>query len=227
MTRDEHKDAAAIEPPDSMPEDVAIVWREIVSANDLAGRVDRSGLEAYCTLIARLRGARERVATEGMVVKDARGRVVPHPALAIERQTADQVRIWGDRFAPLVKPTRKRGYMADATAASIAAAPHLALKKYLGPVAVLKTMAWLIDEAQRESMDALQKAGVTLIPNYLKACAELHITPASLPAATRAADAEDLDDDETAGTGTSGAPGPIASVTDMQASARARRGNGG
>lgn len=174
-------DDSRLDPPDDLPEDAANVWREIVASNDLAGTVDRAALEAFCTLVARLRQARRRVEEEGMVVTDPRGRVVPHPALAVERQTAEQIRAWGDRFAPLVKPTRKRGYMADATATALANAPHLDDKKYAGAKAAVKTLAWLIDEAQRESMDKLQKAAFGTIPSYLKACAELQITPASLP----------------------------------------------
>lgn len=170
-----------IQPPAHLPEAIAEVWREIVASNDLVANVDRTALETYCTLMARLREARRRVEDEGMVVKDPRGRVIPHPALAVERATAEQVRAWGDRFAPLVKPARKRGYMADATAISIADHPHLSGPKYAGAVAAVKTLAWMIDEAQRDSMEALQKAMVTTVPNYLKACAELQITPASLP----------------------------------------------
>lgn len=172
------------DPPEHLPEDAAEVWREIIATNDLAGTVDRAALEAFCTLVARLRAARSRVNEEGMVVTDPRGRVVPHPALAVERQTAEQIRAWGDRFAPLVKPVRKRGYMADATARAIAAAPHLQDAKFAGAVAAVKTLAWLIDEAQRESMDKLQKAAFGTIPTYLKACAELQITPASVPEVT-------------------------------------------
>lgn len=172
------------DPPEHLPEDAAEVWREIVATNDLAGTVDRAALEAFCTLVARLRAARRRVNEEGMVVTDPRGRVVPHPALAVERQTAEQIRAWGDRFAPLVKPVRKRGYMADATARAIADAPHLQEAKFAGAVAAVKTLAWLIDEAQRESMDKLQKAAFGTIPTYLKACAELQITPTSVPEVT-------------------------------------------
>ena len=179
------------EPPASLPPAAAAVWWEIVESNDLAGTVDRAALEAFCTLMATLREARQRVADEGMVVEDRRGRVVPHPALAVERQTAEQIRAWGDRFAPLVKPTRKRGYMADATTVAIANAPHLvgdAGKRYAGGVALAKSLAWLIDEAQRTSMDALQKAAFGTIPTYLKVLAELQLTPASVPASTAPAE---------------------------------------
>lgn len=176
-----HTEPTSVEPPEHLPENVADVWREIVASNDLAGTVDRAALEAFSSLLARLRQARTRIEDEGMVVTDTRGRVVPHPALALERDLAEDIRKWGDRFAPLVKPVRKRGYVADATARAIAGAEHLAAPRFAGAVAALKTLAWLIDEAQRDSMDALQRAAKDTIPNYLKACAELQITPASIP----------------------------------------------
>ncbi len=208
-----------IEAPDHLPEPVAEVWREIVASNDLVGNVDRSALETFCTLMARLREARKRIEDEGMVVTDPRGRVIPHPALAVERSTAEQIRAWGDRFAPLVKPARKRGYMADATAQSIAAAKHLEGPRFAGPVAAVKTLAWMIDEAQRDSMEALQKAMTTTVPNYLKACSELQITPASLPSGIAA---------PAAAAGSEAKPEPkgepgVASVSDLQARARERR----
>lgn len=173
-----------LDPPEGMPDDVAAVWREVVESNDLAGQVDRAALETFATLMARLRIARDRVEDEGLVVRDSRGREVAHPALLVERQTAEAIRAWGDRFAPLVRPVRKRGYMADATAAAIAAAPHLqgeAGKKFAGVVAAVKTIAWLIDEAQRTSMDALQRTMSGHMQTYLKACEALQITPATAP----------------------------------------------
>lgn len=176
------RDRTPPEPPQSLSAVAQEVWNEIVASNDLAGTVDRAALEAFCTLMARLREARARVDAEGMVVKDGRGRAVPHPALAVERQIAEQIRAWGDRFEPLVKPARKRGYMADATGSTIANAAHLKDKKeFAGPVAMLKTLAWLIDEAQRSSMDDLQRASTTTIPMYLKACEALQVTPVSIP----------------------------------------------
>ena len=190
--RQQQEAPAPVEAPDHLPEAVADVWREIVASNELVGKVDRAALETFATLMARLREARDRIEEEGMVVTDSRGRVIPHPALAVERSTAEQIRVWGDRFAPLVKPARKRGYMADATALSISAHPHLAGPRYAGAVAAVKTLAWMIDEAQRESMEALQRAMDKTLPNYLKACAELQITPASVPmSAAKPAPADD------------------------------------
>ena len=187
MVKRPSEPAPAPEPPEHLSDAVAAVWREIVASNDLAGRVDQAALETFASLVARLREARQRIDDEGMVVEDKRARVVPHPALQVERQTAELIRAWGDRFAPLVKPVRKRGYMADATATAIANAPHLqgeVGKKYAGAVAAAKTLAWLIDEAQRDSLDALMKAASAsgILPSYLKVCAELQITPAAVPA---------------------------------------------
>lgn len=207
--------AEHVEAPDYLPEAVAIVWREIVASNDLAGKVDRAALETFSTLMARMREARQRVEDEGMVVTDPRGRVIPHPALAVERATSEQIRAWGDRFAPLVKPRRKSGYMADATALTLSEAKHLQGPRFAGPVAAVKTLAWMIDEAQRDSMEALQKAMTTTVPIYLKACAELQITPASLPAAVAGAPVSEPAGDPTKQEGSS--------VSDFQARAAARR----
>lgn len=194
-------------------------WNEIVAKNDIAGTVDRQALEAFCILVARLRESQERIDEEGMVVRGSNGRVVPHPALEVERKLAEQIRAWGDRFAPLVKPTRKRGYMADATASAIANAPHLQgkeAKKYAGLIAAARTQAWTIDEAQRESMADLNKAVVTILPQYVKTCAELQITPASL--AGQLAPAAPDEDAKGAKEEKSGS-----NVSSLQARAQARR----
>lgn len=177
-----------LDPPESLPEEAAAAWREIVEANDLAGRVDRAALEVLATLMGRLRTARDRVEAEGLVVADGKGKVIPHPALLVERQTAEAIRQWGDRFAPLVKPVRKRGYMADATAAAIKDAPHLQGEnagQYAGVIAAVKTIAWLIDEAQRTSMDALQRTMSGHMQTYLKTCEALQITPATAVTTTK------------------------------------------
>lgn len=174
-------------PPDHLPPSVAAVWAEIVEANDIVGRVDRGALEAFCTLVSRLREARAAISEDGIVVTDARGKEVAHPALAVERALAEQIRAWGDRFAPLVHARRgARGYMADATATSIAAASHLADAKYAGAIATVKTLAWLIDEAQRAGMDSLMRVAHTLLTDYQSACTALQITPASSPAVSGA-----------------------------------------
>ena len=72
------------------------------------------------------------------------------------------------------------------------------------------TLAWLIDEAQRAGLDALQKASYVTIPTYLKGCAELEITPASIPEAAR----KKVD----------GAGGKVTKFEDAAAKRRAARG---
>lgn len=166
--------------PEHLPEDVAAVWAEITAAHPLPESIEGPSLEAYCTLVAALRVARARIAAEGLVVADARGNAVPHPAITVERDLAREIRAWGNRFASRGVARRRRGTVADATARSVAAAGHLT-KVHDGPVAVLKTLAWLIDEAQRDGIEALQKAAFGTIPTYLKAAHELQLTPASVP----------------------------------------------
>ena len=171
------------DPPDRLDEQGAQLWRELVARDTLDPRVTAEMLEAYCGLVVRWRDAAAKVAEEGLVVDgDKRGAIV-HPALAVERQLAEQLREW----APMVnrpKPAaRRRGPMYDATRRSINSVPELSGDgRYEGAREAVLTLAWLIDEAQRAGLEALQKATYNLIPSYLKGCAELQITPASLPA---------------------------------------------
>lgn len=172
------------DPPEHVAEDVAEVWREVVAANGIVGPIDRAALEAYCTLTIRFREASKRVADEGMIVKSGTKEIL-HPAIALERQLAEQLHALGARFMPVTAPKRRRGPMYDATRKSFADAGHLTDREiFEGPREAVLTLAWLIDEAQRAGLDALQRATFNLIPSYLKACAELQITPASLPAVT-------------------------------------------
>lgn len=168
-------------PPEHVTDAVADVWCEIVEQHQLVEPIDRVGLEAYCTTAVRYRDAAAKVAKEGLVVDDGRGRAVVHPALALERQLADQLAALAGKVLPRRSPKRRRGPMYDATKASVDAATHLSAKKYTGPVSAVLTLAWLIDEAQRDGLEALQRAAFGAIPTYLKACAELQITPASVP----------------------------------------------
>lgn len=80
--------------PAHLPEDVAVVWVELH-----AGAYTGPDFEAYCGQVARLRDAQGRVSREGLVVADEKGRPVPHPALAVEREAQREVRAWAGRFA--------------------------------------------------------------------------------------------------------------------------------
>jgi phage terminase small subunit len=86
--------------PDHLPSDVAAVWSELVAVHADPSRVEGPEFEAFCGQVARLRDAQGRISAEGLVVADEKGRPVPHPALAIEKQAQAEIRAWGDRFRP-------------------------------------------------------------------------------------------------------------------------------
>lgn len=54
--------------------------------------------EAWCGQVARLRDAQRRIALEGLIVADAKGNPMAHPAIAIERQAQAELRAWGQTF---------------------------------------------------------------------------------------------------------------------------------
>ena len=92
------------DPPPHLPEDVRLVWVELV-----AGGLDPGpGFEAYCGQVARMRDARQRVSDEGLVVMDAKGQPIPHPALRIELEAQAAIRLWLAN-ASLVGAAEKRG----------------------------------------------------------------------------------------------------------------------
>lgn len=169
--------------PDSLPDDVATVWLDTVARGRIAPNVSPALLEAYCTLVVRWRAAAAVVADEGLVVDggEKRGAIV-HPALAAERQLSAQLKEWSPLVNRPTKADRRRGPMYDATKRSLEAAGLSEKKQFEGVALAVLTEAWLIDEAQRAGLEELQKAAYVLIPSYVKGCAELQITPASLPA---------------------------------------------
>lgn len=83
-----------------------IVTTSSVKAEILADWPDRtpapSGAEfdAYCGQVARLRDAQARLDAEGLIAEDARGNPIPHPAIKIERDAAEQLRRFGAKFTP-------------------------------------------------------------------------------------------------------------------------------
>lgn len=98
-----------LEPPAGLPGEVADVWRERVAVmGDGAERRVGPEFEAYCAAIVRLRDARARIAEEELIVPDGKNAPVTHPAYAIERQASDDLRKWGDKFAPRDRSSRRR-----------------------------------------------------------------------------------------------------------------------
>ena len=79
--------------PGHLSAEAAAVWGEVAGPMLAEGRTLHQ-IEAYSVLVARLRAAQDRVDREGMIVSDDRGRPVPHPALAIERECRADLRLW-------------------------------------------------------------------------------------------------------------------------------------
>jgi phage terminase small subunit len=173
------------EPPEHLSDAASAIWRDVVERDALAPDVDDLMLETYCSLVARWREVTRKIDDEGLLVDggEKRGAIV-HPALATERSLAEQIAKWAPRVNRS-SAARRPGPMRNATQKSIEASPDLQGDQFAGAVEGVLTLAWLIDEAQRAGIEALQKVSYVLIPVYLKGCADLHITPASLPPEAR------------------------------------------
>jgi len=82
--------------PDTLPDYLRPIWDELdEQMRDSIGAV---GLEALCVQVYRMRDAQARVTADGMVVVDAKGNPVPHPALDIEKRAQAEVRTWLDKY---------------------------------------------------------------------------------------------------------------------------------
>ncbi|CAN7241110.1 P27 family phage terminase small subunit [Microbacterium sp. LjRoot45] len=169
-------------PPDRLGETASEVWREVIARGAISPKADAAMLEIYCVIVAQSRDVAAKLSTEGLVVADEKRGAIVHPALAAARQLADQLKDWAPMFNAPKAAVRRRGPMYDATKHSIAAEPKLADdERFKAACEAVLTLAWLIDEAQREGLDSLRQASYVMIPSYLKGCAALQITPASLP----------------------------------------------
>lgn len=96
------EDAPRWPAPDHLPPDVGKVWEELVNEmdDDDIDRVIGPEFDAYCGAVTRLRDAQRRIHDEELIVPDGKGAPVAHPAFAIERQSMDDLRKWGDKFRP-------------------------------------------------------------------------------------------------------------------------------
>lgn len=165
-------------PPQHLSDAAAEAWEQVVTA---AGTTivpgDAPLLEEYAQAIATARAARDRVNAEGLIVADARGEAVPHPALTVEAKALDTIRRLAPHFAP--KAHRAAGYMYRATNKALAAAPDVSgNERYAGAVAATRTLAWIIDMAQEDGREAMRRAAFGPIPTYLKAIKDLGLSPA-------------------------------------------------
>lgn len=169
--------------PENLPDEIATIWREVLSALPEGRKVDAVRFEVYCEQLYAFRTAAKDVRENGVTIEDATGRTVRNPSIDVLTAMTKQLNTWGAEFAPPSSmPKRRRGTMYDATRKAVAAAEHLAGKdEYAGAIEAVCTLAWLIDEAQRAGLHALQNAAYGTIPSYLKGCAALRITPADAP----------------------------------------------
>lgn len=95
------------QPPSHLPEDVRVVWEEVVTAyGEGVEAILGPPLEAYCGQVATMREAQQKLTDEGLIVADPKGVPMNHPAIAIARQAQDEIRKWGDAFRP---PRRRPG----------------------------------------------------------------------------------------------------------------------
>lgn len=180
------------DPPEHLSEEVAEVWKSLIGgADSFAPTVDAAVFEAYCTLIIRWRKTSQSVAEDGIVVGDEKKGAIVHPALAAQRALADQIKDWSPLFNRPPAARRRSGPIYDSTHKSIKAAELDKDDRFEGVCKAVLTLAWLIDEAQRAGIEALQKATYNLIPTYLKGCDQLQISPASLPESARKKDRGD------------------------------------
>ena len=75
----------------------------------MSGDGDRGAhaLAAYRAARAEWEAARTRIAEEGILVADEKGRPVPHPAIAVERSAAAEMRAWLPVLERLAPPPEK------------------------------------------------------------------------------------------------------------------------
>lgn len=94
----------SVSAPEHLGDAARGVWDEMTAAHPSPERIAGADLEAYCVQVARMRDAQGRIDAEGLVIADAKGNPVPHPAIALEKAAHAEIRAWGDRF----KPPRRR-----------------------------------------------------------------------------------------------------------------------
>lgn len=77
-----------------MSDDLAAVFSELLRERDALGlpALKPGVAEAAAVQILRMRDAAARIEDEGLLIADAKGNAVPHPALEVERLAQDALR---------------------------------------------------------------------------------------------------------------------------------------
>lgn len=68
-------------------------------ADQVVSEIPASAFEALCNQVWLMRDAQRRVVRDGTVVGDSRGNAGEHPAIKVEREAANEVRRWLERYA--------------------------------------------------------------------------------------------------------------------------------
>lgn len=90
------------DPPAHLSDGAQQAWRELVTGRERPA--DLVALEAAAVQVARMRDAQRRIDDEGLIVPDAKGEPIAHPALVVERAAQAEVRKWAEQRKP--RPVR-------------------------------------------------------------------------------------------------------------------------
>jgi hypothetical protein len=91
-------------PDEALSEDARAIRVELaagMTAEQISG-VEGPALDEYAVQVSRARDARSRIDLEGLIVADAKGNPIPHPALKIELEAQREIRLWVTRYRPAV-----------------------------------------------------------------------------------------------------------------------------
>ena len=86
----------ALEPPAGLAERLRPLWVELAAA--VSPNIGPAGLEALAAALYLLRGAQSAIEKDGLIVVDAKGTAVAHPAIQIERLAGDEIRRWTEKY---------------------------------------------------------------------------------------------------------------------------------
>lgn len=88
-------------PPSWIPREARAEWRRVVPALDRIGmlsKVDRAALTSYCLAWSRMRNAQADIDERGLFVTSIRGAECANPAVAVQKEAAQQVMRFAAEF---------------------------------------------------------------------------------------------------------------------------------
>lgn len=88
--------------PADLPAHLAKAWQHVAASwPEQMPMPSGADFTAYLGQLTVLMDAQARIADDGLIIADAKGNAVPHPAILIERQAQEQIRAWGATFTPI------------------------------------------------------------------------------------------------------------------------------